>query len=331
MVRTGTAGTDRRVLETAIGHLTPRVPVAHPSSLAAEVRRSLEGQRFDTVAEIAVCEEGQLRGLVNIEDLLAAPGDQPLLELMDAAPPVVEAGVDQEVAAWRAVQHRESSLAVVDDGGRFLGMIPPARLLEVLLWEHDEDLARLAGFSRGVASARTAAEEPVVRRLLHRVPWLLVGLLGAFLAADIVGAFEEHLERRVILAFFVPGVVYLADAVGTQTEALIIRGLSVGVPISRIVGRELLTGLIIGAALAAAFLPVAMWRWGRADVALAVALAILAASSIATLVAMALPWLFHRLGSDPAFGSGPLATVIQDLLSILLYFVIGVNLVTASP
>jgi len=331
MERMDSASTDPRVLETAIGHLTPRVPVAQPSSLAAEVRRSLEGQRFDTVAEIAVCEEGRLRGLVNIEDLLAAPGDQPLHELMDAAPPVVEPGVDQEVAAWRAVQHRESSLAVVDDGGRFLGMIPPARLLEVLLWEHDEDMARLAGLTRGTASARTAAEEPVARRLLHRVPWLLVGLLGAFLAADIVGAFEEHLERRVILAFFVPGVVYLADAVGTQTEALIIRGLSVGVPISRIVGRELLTGLIVGAMLAAAFLPVAMWRWGRADVALAVALAIMAACSIATVVAMSLPWLFHRLGSDPAFGSGPLATVVQDLLSILLYFVIGVNLVQASP
>jgi len=53
-----------------------------------------------------------------------------------------------------------------------------------------------------------------------------------------------------------------------------------------------------------------------------VALAVLAASAIATFVALALPWLLHRLGRDPAFGSGPLATVIQDLLTIVLYFVI---------
>ena len=60
--------------------------------------------------------------------------------------------------------------------------------------------------------------------------------------------------------------------------------------------------------------------WGDVAVADAVALAVMAASTIATLVALALPWLLHRLGRDPAFGSGPLATVIQDLLSFLIYF-----------
>jgi magnesium transporter len=175
--------------------------------------------------------------------------------------------------------------------------------------------------------ARTAAQEPIRRRLWHRVPWLLVGLLGAILSADLVGAFEHQLRERVILAFFIPGVVYLADAVGTQTEALIIRGLSIGVAIRQVVWRELLTGLLVGVLLAGAFLPIAWWRWGEADVALAVALALLAACSIATLVAMLLPWLFQRFGVDPAFGSGPLATVLQDLLSILIYFVICVNLV----
>jgi magnesium transporter len=61
------------------------------------------------------------------------------------------------------------------------------------------------------------------------LPWLFLGLLGAIIAADIVGAFERRLEEHVLLAFFIPGIVYLADAVGTQTEALVIRGLSVGV------------------------------------------------------------------------------------------------------
>ena len=117
--------------------------------------------------------------------------------------------------------------------------------------------------------ARAAAQEPMGRRLWHRVPWLLLGLAGAFLAADVVGLFEAQLRERVVLAFFVPGVVYLADAVGTQTAALVIRGLSLGVPIGRVVGRELLTGLLVGLILAGAFFPVALWRWGQADLALA--------------------------------------------------------------
>jgi magnesium transporter len=96
--------------------------------------------------------------------------------------------------------------------------------------------------------------------------------------------------------------------------------LSVGVGIRRIAGRELLVGLAIGVALAAVALPLVLWRWGEADVALCVGLSVLAACSMATITAMALPWLLDALGLDPAFGSGPLATVIQDLLSILVYF-----------
>jgi magnesium transporter len=239
---------------------------------------------------------------------------------MDPDPPFVGPGIDQEVAAWRMVQHGESSLAVVDADGRFRGLIPPTRMLAVLLEEHDEDMARLGGFLAGTAEARRASEEPVSRRLWHRFPWLLLGLAGAMLSAGIVASFEEQLRQVVLLAFFVPGIVYMADAVGTQTEALVIRGISVGVPIRRILVRELVTGAVIGVAIAAAFLPFALLVWGDAEVAAVVALALFASCSTATAVAMGLPYLLHRLGRDPAFGSGPLATVIQDLASILIYF-----------
>jgi magnesium transporter len=304
------------------------VPTCTPADAAADVRRRLTGRRFESVHEIAVLRDGALVGLVRIEDVLAADGEVPASKLMDPDPPRIAPGVDQEVAAWQAVQHREGSLAVVDAGGRFLGLIPPHRMLEVLLREHDEDLARLGGFLRGSETARTATEEPVRRRLWHRLPWLLVGLAGAIVAAAIVGGFEDQLSRNVLLAFFIPGIVYMADAVGTQTETLVIRGLSVGVSIRRVLVRELLTGVLVGLILAAVFLPIGLLAWGDADVAVSVALALLAACSVATLVAMSLPTLLHHLKLDPAFGSGPLATVIQDLLSILIYFAIALVIVS---
>jgi magnesium transporter len=68
------------------------------------------------------------------------------------------------------VERHECSLAVVDDDGRFLGLIPPHRMLAVLLDEHDEDLARLGGYLAGTRRARGAAEEPIGRRLWHRQP-----------------------------------------------------------------------------------------------------------------------------------------------------------------
>jgi magnesium transporter len=212
---------------------------------------------------------------------------------------------------------------VVDAAGRFLGLIPPRRLLAVLLAEHEEDLSRLGGFVRSTTTIRATSEEPVQRRVRHRLPWLFVGLIGALLAADVVGWFEAQLQRNVMLAFFIPSIVYLADAVGTQTETIVVRGLSVGVAMRRMATRELLAGVAIGLALAALAGPLVWWRWQDGPLALTVALAILAACSSATVAALALPWCFDAAGVDPAFGSGPLATLLQDLLSIVIYFGIG--------
>jgi magnesium transporter len=312
---------------TASEHVSRLVPVASPHATAGELRQSMIGVHFESATHIGVCEDGKLVGVLRVEEFFGALPDAKIGDIMDADPPVVAPGIDQEKAAWKAVQHGESALAVIDTGGRFVGFIPPDVLLTILLHEHDEDMARLGGFLRDSSMARTASEEPVIKRFWHRVPWLLVGLLGALLAADIVGAYEQQLQANVMLAFFIPGIVYLADAVGTQTEALVIRGLSVGVAIGGVVRREVYTGLLVGVTLAAVFFPIGLWRWGDASMVAAVALAILAACATASAVALTLPWLFNRLGLDPAFGSGPLATVTQDLLSVVIYLAIATAII----
>ncbi len=267
-------------------------------------------------------------GLLPIERLLAAPGGAAIEELMDADPPVVDPGCDQEEVAWKMVEHHESSVAVVDAEGRFAGLISPHRMVSVLLDERDADLARLGGYMRGTRDARRAAEERVTQRLWHRLPWLLIGLVGAMASAVVVGAFEEQLNEVLLLAVFLPGVVYLADAVGTQTESILIRGLSVGIDLRKVFRRELISGTAIGLLIALAFLPFALIGWGNEEVALAVALSLFCACAIATVVATALPLIIRRFGLDPAFGAGPLATVIQDLLSIVVYLAIASAIAT---
>jgi magnesium transporter len=304
-----------------------QVPTCGPDDRVGDVRRAMAGRLFESLDAVAVLEGERLLGLIRMVDLVAGAEDARIGLLMDPDPPRIGPGVDQEVAAWRAVRHHEGTLAVVEAGDRFVGLIPPHRIMGVLLREHDEDLARLGGFLAGSESARAASVEPVRMRVWHRLPWLLLGLAGAILAAVIVGGFEEQLSENVLLAFFIPGVVYMADAVGTQTETLVIRGLSVGVGIGRVARRELVTGLIVGLILSATFTVVGLLAWDDADVIISVALAVLAACVVATLVAMALPTLLSRLGLDPAFGSGPLATVVQDLLSIIIYFSIAAALV----
>ncbi|MGZ5312864.1 MAG: magnesium transporter [Solirubrobacterales bacterium] len=318
----------KELLGVAAEHATSRVPTARPGQSVGEVREAMVGERFDSAADVAVLEGDRLVGLAELERVLASDAAEPITGLMDPKPAVVAPGTDQEVAAWHTVHQGGTSLGVADEGGKWVGLIPPNAMLEVLLSAHDSDLARLGGYVAGTSLAREAAEEPIRRRLAHRLPWLVLGLLGAMASAVIVGAFERELDQLVLLAFFLPGVIYMADAVGTQTEAVLIRGLAVEIDIGRMAKRELATGLLMGALLGAAFYPFALLGWGNAEVALGVSLALFASASIATTVAMVLPLIFRRFGVDPAFGSGPLATVIQDLLSIAVYLAIAAPIAT---
>ena len=311
---------------TAAQHASFHVPTARRDELAAHVLDAMRGQHYDSAAAVAVLDGDQLLGLVTIEKLFAAPPATPMSLLMDANPPVVASSTVQEHAAWKAVHHNEPTVAVIDDG-RFAGLIPANAMLEVLLTEHDEDMVRLGGFLRSASPAQLTTVEPLLRRLWHRLPWLGVGLIGALLAAGVVGNFEADLAEHVLIAFFVPGVVYLADAIGTQTEALVIRGLSLGVGVQRIIGREIATGVILGVLLGGVSLLIVGSIWQDWAVALAVALSLLAAASIATVIALVLPWAISKLGQDPAFGSGPLATVVQDILTVTIYLTVASALV----
>jgi magnesium transporter len=263
------------------------------------------------VTEIAVLAGDRLIGVVPVERVLTAADDATLGDL--AAPAtVVAADADVEIATRAAARAGRRTVAVVDDRGRFTGLIPSERLLQVLEREHELDLARLGGFLSRASVARTASEEAVGRRLWHRLPWLALGLGGAMASAAIVGSFEQELQEEVLLAFFVPAVVYMADAVGTQTETVVIRAMSIGIPVRAMLVRELLTGLVIGTLVGLAFVPFAAAIWGDARVAATVGISLTVSCAV---------------GRDPAFGSGPLATVVQDLLSILAYFGIAALLV----
>ena len=126
------------------------------------------------------------------------------------------------------IERGQASIAVVDAEGRFAGLISPHAMVSALLAEHDKPWLGWAAtwLARGERAGRR--EEKVTRRLWHRLPWLIVGLAGAMFSVAIVSGFERELNAEVLLAFFLPAVIYMADAVGTQTEAILIRAMSAG-------------------------------------------------------------------------------------------------------
>jgi magnesium transporter len=276
-----------------------------------------------------VAEDGRLIGVATIADVMAALPARLVGEL--AVPTnahVVMPSTDREEAASAAIRAGVSVLGVCAAGGRFVGAVPASALISILRDEHLEDLHHMAGILGKSEAAKAALLAPPHRRALYRLPWLLVGMGGSALATLMMTRFETALASHIAVAFFIPAIVYLADAVGTQSEAIAVRGLSLsGGHLSTLLSAELGTGVLIGLTLGLLAYPLVWLTFGSAALAVTVALALIAASSLATSIGLLLPWVFARLGYDPALGSGPLATVVQDVLSLIIYFLIASALI----
>ena len=296
--------------------------LANPGDTAEAVRQQLRGKgRSDWELVCVIGDDGRLLGTLTAAELLVLPADKAVGGALQPDRPRVLADIDQEKMASIALHHGVAAMPVVDAGGRLVGVVGSTVMMDILRREHVEDLHRLAGITSESADARNALEEPPLRRVRHRLPWLVVGLVGSMVATFVVARFESALTTKPELAFFVPGLVYLADAIGTQSEAVAVRGLSLShVGIGRLIGGELRTGLAIGVVLALLAFPMIWLVFGEPRLAAAVTLALAGASIVASVLGLVLPWLLARIGSDPAYGSGPLATIIQDVLSLLIYF-----------
>ncbi len=166
--------------------------------------------------------------------------------------------------------------------------------------------------------------EPVGHLLEHRLPWLVLGLFGGIITSIIVSKYEKILSADLRLAFFIPVIVYMSDAVGTQTETIFVRHLKkTGASFSKYLAKETAIGLCLGMIFGSAIGLFAAYWLGSAAVGLTVGLSMLINVSIAPILATLVPELLYKEHSDPALGAGPLATIIQDLISLLIYFFVA--------
>lgn len=174
------------------------------------------------------------------------------------------------------------------------------------------------------------AEEDVIKERIdhlieHRIPWLFLGLLGGLLATIIVSKFEDILSADVRLAFFIPIIVYLSDAVGTQTETIYVRELSERKKINflRYIFKESVVGLGLGI-VSGLILGIFAAYWLKSfDLGMTIGLTMLINLTFAPIFAVLIPNILYKRHSDPALGSGPVATIVQDLLSLFIYFIVA--------
>jgi magnesium transporter len=165
--------------------------------------------------------------------------------------------------------------------------------------------------------------ESIGTLLKLRTPSLVIGLVLGICISFVTSGFEKVLARDVHVAFFLPFVVYIADAIGTQTESIYSRDLKGGKHnFWKYFYKELGLGIFFGLLFGAAAGAVTLFWLGNSLLALAVSLATLIAIATAPMIALFVTQIFQNLREDPAASSGPVTTVIQDMTSVIIYGVV---------
>ncbi|HEY8414569.1 MAG TPA: magnesium transporter [Thermaerobacter sp.] len=308
--------------DTAGGLMTTEFVAVQDDLTAAEAIETLRrlAPEAETVYYVYVVDqEERLRGVLSLRELIVAPPDRRVRDIMRTNVISVPADMDQEEVARLVAKYDLLAVPVVDGEGRILGIVTVDDVVDVLEEEASEDIYRLGGTSDEEAAARSSWF-----RARLRLPWLVGLLLGELIVARVIQGFHGTLERVEQLAYFIPLLAATAGNVGTQSLAVAVRGLATGEirrrEMGRALWRELRVGTLLGIALAATSYGIVRATTGSQAVAVTVGVAmglnIVIASSIGTLVPLAL----HRLRVDPAVASGPFVTTALDIVGTLVYF-----------
>jgi len=305
-----------------------RIPRAVVNTPVDKVIESLRGQKFECADTLFVTDSrGRLEGIVRINDLFSG-GGRKIQEIMEPEHEAVEREDDQEKIAILAMRLDMITVPIVDTERRLIGAVPPEALFKILRDEHMEDLQRIAGIVTHDEGPAVALDAPLYNRFRRRIPWLMFGLFASSIITFVMTGFEETLSANVRAAFFVPALVYIAGAIGTQAVSVAVRGLSTdSVSIGRLLRDELIIGSAIGISLGVVAFTSVSLLFDDVALALAVGLAVFGGGAVSAFVGFALPWAFLRFGSDPALGSGPICTIIQDVASLSIYFVLVTALI----
>lgn len=285
------------------------------------------GDDSDAILYLYVIDEkGGLSGVVPIRRLVSAPPDRMLGDLMIREPVSIRADADQEEAAQAVTRYNLLAIPVVDDESRMLGVITVDDVIEVINEEATEDIYYMAGLHEEDRVFSTALQS--VRR---RLPWMLLNLCALFVAAWVIGRFEQTLEQLVALAFFMPVVAGMGGNSGIQSLTVITRGIALGeIEFSsglRLVAKELGVAVAIGTVAGAAAAGLATLWQGSALLGGVLFVSMLVTVAVAGMLGAAVPLMLKALRQDPALGSGVIVTTLTDVVGLVTFLGMGTLLI----
>jgi magnesium transporter len=280
------------------------------------VRRQAE-EVTDFYQIFVVDRSRHLVGVLPFKDLVVNKPDRVIGTFMADADITVAPGLDQEEVARLMARYNLPSVPVVDEAGRLLGRVTFDDVIDVVEAETTEDLLKFGGVS---PDEELAADWPVAVK--SRLPWLYVNLATAFLAGGVVYIFQGTVQRTVTLAVWMPVIAGMGGNAGTQALAVTVRRLALGlIPghlFARVVGKEILVGMINGVAIGSVVGVVAAVLGEGSRLGLVVFLAMTGNLLVAGFAGAFIPIVLERLGVDPAIASSIFVTTFTDVCGFLL-------------
>ena len=268
-----------------------------------------------------------LKGIINIKDILIAPKEKLIKELMETN--IISANTleDKEEVAKKFDKYDFYALPVVDNESRLVGIITVDDAINVLQDEAQEDFEKMAAIT---PTEEGYFETSVWKHAKNRIVWLLILMLSAAITGNILAQYEAAFAVAPLLVAFIPMIMGTGGNCGSQSSTLIIRGLATDEiklkDIFRVIWKEIRVAFIVGVALAIVNAIRVIIQYRDIQLAIVLGITLIVTTIVSKVLGCVLPMLAKRLKLDPAIMAAPLITTLVDVCSILVYFQVATSI-----
>jgi len=311
--------------DTAGGLMGKEMVVANQNWTITNCLREMRKQAADlddVYAVYVVDDDHKLLGLLSLSKMLVSPAGAVISDIYDSELQSVTTDEDAEEVGNIMDKYDLIVLPVVDDVGVLQGRITIDDVVDVIKEEAEKDYQMASGISEDVESS-----DKIWILSRARLPWLLIGLLGGIFGAKVIGLYEEDIQIYPEMAFFIPLIAAMGGNVGVQSSALIVQGLANNTLGMENLATKLLkefgVALINGIICSLIILGYNLFFGDSMALSITVSVALLSVIIIAGLFGTLVPLMLDRYKIDAALATGPFITTINDILGLIVYFVIG--------
>lgn len=314
--------------DSAGGIMTPHVLTVNKDMKVEDVlsfiKIKAEKDEFELYYLYVTDHQKHLLGVVSLRALLTKPYKTKIEEIMTRD--IVKLHIDdpQDAVADIFMKYQYSALPVVDLYNRLKGMITWDDAQDIVEEETTEEIYQTSGISTDLVDEDEIIFGSTLNAVKARCPWLLITLIGEFIAVNVANNFEGTLNALPIIAIFMPLLAGLGGNIGTQSITLMTRGLSTGqVTLSSAlyhIWKELRVGFLIGIVFGI-IVSLVTWQWQHnIELGIVVGAAMAINMTMATLLGTITPFILKKMNVDPAIASGPVIATTIDVLGLAIYF-----------